>query len=54
MSRFNELILGILFSKFVLILSENNSKSIDLISQYTVLVLIVCLEGMFISSEIAF
>ena len=43
---FNELILGIIFSKFVLILSENNSKSIDLISLYTVLVLTVCLEGM--------
>ena len=49
---FNELILGIIFSKFVLILSENNSKSIDLISLYTVLVLTVCLEGMSISSEI--
>ena len=49
---FNELILGIIFSKFVLILSENNTKSIDLISLYTVLVLTVCLEGISISSEI--
>ena len=38
---FNELILGIIFSKFVLILSENNTKSIDLISLYTVLILTV-------------
>ena len=37
--------------KMCLILSENNSKSIDLISLYTVLVLIVCLEGMSISNK---
>ena len=49
---FNELILGIVLSKFVLILSENNTKSKDLISLYTVLVLTVCLEGISISSEI--
>ena len=58
MSRFNckevfkELILCILFSKFVLMSSENNSKSIDLISLYIVLVLTVCLEGMYFASEI--